>query len=807
MSPCPSPEVLFRFGSGLPGDATDPALDAHINACDACQAALDRAADKESVGSGHSAGRVPAPEDLPRIPGFEIIRELGRGGMGVVFLAREINTGRTVALKFLPSGPFAAPRDRARWVKEARTAARVRHSHIVQVYRVDEAGGWLYLVLEYIPGGSLKEHLKSPLAPRVAAMLLLQIAEALAELHRAGVWHLDLKPANILVDAAPKTSLDRAPLKLTDFGIARSCDDSDGTRSSAGAALGTPSYMAPEQVAGQRSALGPATDVHAIGSILYEVLTGRPPFLGDSVAETMRQIQVQDPVPLRRLNPKVPRDLETLCLKCLEKDSSRRYSSAEALAGDLRQFLDGRPITARRVSALERTWRWCRRRPAIASLVTALGVTTAGGFVGLYTLWRISESERARAVSESARAEAARRISEDKETVASRALSELSLVLYFAVANPESLTERRIHDLTSSVREQTRSLRNHRRAGALGDPGLGILERVLAEKFMACGRHEDARSMLADSVAYLKECHELHPNDEGILWQLCQSLLHCGHLATEQRSYEEAGDLYDQTASLLASLQTVSHRLELATDLYWVRRNLTDRLTGYGESVRSRELADANIRMLATLGQSVEHQFRPLPAVETSAGHVTPDEAAIERALSIAHNFPGDPDLQRVVEWHIVNWTSSRVVRPLANAKPSIGTTSETDSDGWAESLVSATRSRCAALGLDEASLIKVSFKVIDPVASAAACLRGAGQLDVAETTVARFMAFARRILREYPGRPESHMILSEAYFQDSKNAWKRDDRLRVERSLRQALDSAKSREQGPSRWERPPVR
>jgi eukaryotic-like serine/threonine-protein kinase len=331
--------------------------------------------------------RVPGAGDLPRIPGLEIERELGRGGMGVVYLARERNPDRAVALKFLPSGPFAAPRDRERWLKEARAAARVRHPRIVQLHHVDEADGWLYLVLEYVPGGSLKERLTGPQSPRVAAGLLVPIAQTLEELHGAGVWHLDLKPANILIEAEPATPLDRASLKLTDFGIARSRDEADLSGSSRGAVAGTPLYMAPEQVAGLRSALGPGTDIHAIGILLYELLTGRPPFLADSDAEILHRVRTEDPLPPRRVNPRIPRDLETVCLKCLAKEPRRRYPSAGALAEDLERWLEGHPISARPVSPLERGWRWCLRRPVVSSPAASLALALSAGCLSTLLLW------------------------------------------------------------------------------------------------------------------------------------------------------------------------------------------------------------------------------------------------------------------------------------------------------------------------------------------------------------------------------------------------------------------------------------
>ena len=239
--------------------------------------------------------------------------------MGVVYLAREIAPDRTVALKFLPSGPFAAPRDRECWLKEARAAARARHPQIVQLHRVDEAGGWLYLVLEYVPGGSLRERLGGPVSSCVAAAILLSIAEPLEVLHRAGIWHLDFEAGKYLDRCTPATPLEHALLKLSDFGISRSSSDSDLTGSSTGAAQGTPSVYGPRASHPPAMALGPTTDIHALGIILYELLTGRPPFLADSDAETMHRIQTLDPVPPRRLNPAIPRDLEVICLKWLER--------------------------------------------------------------------------------------------------------------------------------------------------------------------------------------------------------------------------------------------------------------------------------------------------------------------------------------------------------------------------------------------------------------------------------------------------------------------------------------------------------
>ena len=316
-----------------------------------------------------------AGAELPRIPGYEVEALLGRGGMGVVYKARHLRLKRFVALKMLISGAYAGPRERARFQREAEAVASLPHANIVQVYDVGDHGGWSYFTMEYVEGGSLAQKLLgTPQPARQAATLLITLAQAVQVAHRAGIVHRDLKPANILL--AP----DGTP-KITDFGLARHFDKGP-TASVSGAPIGTPSYMAPEQVIGKAGTIGPAADIYALGAVLYEMLTGRPPFRAETATETERQVIALEPVPPARLNPKVPRDLETICLKCLHKDPARRYATAGALAEDVRRFVEGLPIRARRTSPPEHAWRWCRRNPAGAALlVTSLvlvGLSVSG---------------------------------------------------------------------------------------------------------------------------------------------------------------------------------------------------------------------------------------------------------------------------------------------------------------------------------------------------------------------------------------------------------------------------------------------
>jgi tetratricopeptide (TPR) repeat protein/predicted Ser/Thr protein kinase len=316
--------------------------------------------------------------DLPAVPGYEVVAELGRGGMGVVYRARQCSLKRLVALKMILTGHYADPSARARFRTEAEAAARLQHPNIVQIHEVGDHGGRPFLSLEYVEGGSLLGKVAGTAQPeREAARLVETLARAMHYTHQRGILHRDLKPANVLLTA------DGTP-KITDFGLAKVVDADHGpTRSEA--LLGTPGYMAPEQAAGDTSKVGAPADVYALGAILYELLTGRAPFQGATPLGILEQVRTREPVPPRRWRPSVSGDLQTICLKCLEKESGKRYASALALADDLCRFLEGQPIRARPVPAWQRLWRSARRRPApvgwaLASAALAGLLLSAGSY-------------------------------------------------------------------------------------------------------------------------------------------------------------------------------------------------------------------------------------------------------------------------------------------------------------------------------------------------------------------------------------------------------------------------------------------
>ncbi len=367
----------------------------------------------------HRRSDVPAVRlgDWPGVHGLELVEALGSGGMGVVFKARQVALDRDVAVKFLRDAHLSDSGRRERFLQEARAVARLRHPHLVQLYEFGEvpaAGGATsqpYLVLEYMSGGSLADLVRStPQRPGEAARLVETLANAIHYAHQQGVIHRDLKPANVLLHRGevegdrqaegvhgPRFSPPR-PLtadlcaKVTDFGLAKFVAGSDLTHS--GDVVGTPSYMAPEQAAGKSVPVTAAVDVYGLGAILYEVLTGRPPFAAATVDATLGQVRQDEPVSPRRLQPTVPRDLETICLKCLRKEPGRRYATAQDLADDVRRFRAGEPVRARPVGTGERVIVWCRRNPGVAVLVAALLLVFLAGSSGVLWQWQAPRKRR-----------------------------------------------------------------------------------------------------------------------------------------------------------------------------------------------------------------------------------------------------------------------------------------------------------------------------------------------------------------------------------------------------------------------------
>jgi WD40 repeat protein/serine/threonine protein kinase len=455
---CPDHELLERFLEETLTDVEQASVADHVGACPSCQESLDRLTTGSAIsfasehadaktdaaavdGAGNeflsrlkqsspgkdtasgSTDKAPSAWSWPElgptgpetliIPGYEVLRELGRGGMGVVYKARQLSLNRLVALKVLLAGPHAGVKDLVRFRQEAEAIAGLRHANFVQIYDIGEAEGRPFLALEYVEEGNLGRRLRGNPQPVAAAVALVEtLARAVHFAHQHQIVHRDLKPANILLRRKseipqPKHEIrnsksevgsaghasdfgsgisDFEPM-VTDFGLAKRLD-TDEKKTHSGDVVGTPSYMAPEQAAGHVGQIGPATDVYALGTIFYEVLTGRPPFKGEAPVDTLLQVLHEEPLKPSRLRPGLPRDLDTICLKCLAKDPARRYASAARLAEDLERFRQGRPIRARPVGLFERAWKWARHRPLTAALLVGFVLIALIGFGGITWQWR-----------------------------------------------------------------------------------------------------------------------------------------------------------------------------------------------------------------------------------------------------------------------------------------------------------------------------------------------------------------------------------------------------------------------------------
>ena len=468
----------------------------------------------------------PASTDLTRdtivhyFGDYEIQKELGRGGMGVVYKARQITINRLIALKMIKAGVLANDAELRRFQNEAEAVALLDHVGIVPIYEVGEHEGQRYFSMKLVEGGNLADQLTSFQGnPRAAATLLAEMATALHHAHMRGVLHRDLKPANILISA------DGHP-HITDFGLAKRVE-ADVELTNSGAILGTPAYMSPEQAEGRRGTITTTTDVYGLGAILYALLTGKAPFGRDSLIETLQAVKAQPPVPPRRLDPTIPRDLETICLKCLEKDPRRRYASAQALAEDLRSWLESRPVAARRVGTPERAWLWCKRNPVVAALTAAVVVAVIGGTTGIFVVQaranadlRLSNSKLDRAIIElkstNTQLDQQRARAEDREKLAIDSVKKFR----DAVAeNPELKDNASLESLRKTLLKQPLAFFGALQASlaADGDTKPESLTRLADATFELgsltneIGNKEDALRAHQEALALRKKLTDAHP--------------------------------------------------------------------------------------------------------------------------------------------------------------------------------------------------------------------------------------------------------------------------------------------------------
>ncbi len=540
-----------------------------------------------------------AAETAPAIPGYEILGELGRGGMGVVYKAREIALDRFVALKVVTAGRLASEEQIARFQAEARAEARLQHPNIVQVHAVGEYEGYPYLSLEYMDGGSLAQKLaRQPQPPRQVAQLVYLLARAMAFAHGRGIIHRDLKPANVLLqnrattnntnDTNQKTKetqtksasspslpsyscdscdscdswFDSLP-KIADFGLAK-CLEEDSGFTRTGNLMGTPNYMSPEQ-AEERKDTGPAADIWALGVILYEMLVGRTPFSGVTMFDTLEQVRTREPVPPTQLQPKVPIDLETICLKCLRKEPNQRYATAEELAEDLRRFLDGEPIRARPIGSLARLLRWCRRNPRMAGLsaavlvllLTIAVVSTVFVFVlearrrELESAWQTAREHEAMARQEEQRADDKAREAQSRYKLLQEALVVVIDKVQRDLQGIPSTVQVRRDILEAAIRVLQKNIAQTPDSSRLPERALASAHMIMGNILRDQNKNKEALEHYDKCRAVLEALYLANPNNDLAAGNYAVILSVQGDLALGYRNdAAEAEKLYRQALAL-----------------------------------------------------------------------------------------------------------------------------------------------------------------------------------------------------------------------------------------------------------------
>jgi len=592
----------------------------------------------------HETQRGDGDRRLPggktsNIAGYEILGELGRGAMGVVYKARQLRLNRIVALKMILAGGHASATELARFRIEAEAVAHLDHPNIVQVYEVGEHEGNPFFSLEFVEGDSLQKKVDgTPQPARQAADLTRTLAAAMYAAHQRGIIHRDLKPANVLLtrDSAPK---------ITDFGLAKRIDDKESGNTRTGAILGTPSYMAPEQAQGRTKETGPEADIYSLGAILYDLLTGRPPFRGETVLDTLQQVQTAEAVPPSRLQPRVPRDLETICLKALAKDPHRRYASAGELAADLDRFLEGLPILARPTSWWERGLKWAHRHPAAACLA-AVSVLALVSILTFGALWldtrrrAAEESERQQAIQaviERAHREEAEKLKKEAERARDDAITQgqraesnfqhardavdqmLTSVGYEQLAYEPRMEQIRRDLLVKALKFYERFLKKKS-----SDPAIrletGRAQLRVADIHEMLGQHEPAEKAFRTALPLLTELSAQFPDNVEYRRERATASNNLGNLLKEtgrvgpaEQAYREALAARQQLAAAFPKMP--DYRFELAGSY----NNLGLALKALGRTRPAVRAFQESEKLLGALHQ--DYPARPAYAQELANSH------------------------------------------------------------------------------------------------------------------------------------------------------------------------------------------
>jgi tetratricopeptide (TPR) repeat protein len=699
------------------------------------------------------AAMAAAPPPI-RVQGYEIIAELGRGGMGVVYLARQAGLNRLVALKMILSGDYADHTDLMRFRLEAEAAAKLQHPNIVQVYEISEADGRPYFCLEFVDGGSLvRKHAGNPQPVRQAADLLMQLARAMEYAHARNIVHRDLKPANILL------TTEGAP-KITDFGLAKRLDDRD-SRTQSGSVLGTPSYMAPEQAHGRTRDVGPAADIYSLGAIFYEALVGRPPFKGETILDTLEQVRSQEPVPPSRLRPKTPRDLETICLKCLEKEPAKRYARAADLAEDLRRYMAGEPILARPTPAWERAWKWARRRPMAAALITVsalfgLSLVVSGLAFGEYQRRQAAEQTRLRHVAEAEHD----RAKQNYERARAAVDQMLTQVGQQRLAHEPRMEKLRRDLLTRALRFYERFLEENgadpevRWETARSRLRVGDIQEMLGEHDAAEASYNGARAAFAELAAAFPADARYRQDLATCLNNRGQLLKDAGRTPEAEASFREALGLRQR---LVEEVGGEDDRREMANVgnnlgiLLLAEDRCAEAETVLRDALRLRKpLADASAdpRRRLDLAKSLDN----LGALLAAVGRQKEAEESVGQALDLLSRLrDGHPDAPEYRQELAVGY--NHLGNLWRDVDPKKAEKAYRDSLQLREGLVQ-----------DFPTVPVYRQEKADALHDLAITLQAAGRRDEAETAYDQALAIEKKLADGYPSVPDYAYALARSY-------------------------------------------
>jgi tetratricopeptide (TPR) repeat protein/predicted Ser/Thr protein kinase len=743
----PSPAVLNGPAAGS-ASAADPPATLYADSGTRPPRLEDLPIEDRPTRVGGPTSPASAVPGGPTIPGYQVLSELGRGGMGVVYKAEQIGLNRLVALKMILSGEYAGREDLARFRLEAEAAAKLQHPGIVQVYEIGETDGRPFFCLEFVDGAPLDKKLAgAPQPARQAAELVEKLARAMAYAHERHIIHRDLKPANILVTAAGEP-------KITDFGLAKRLDAPD-LQTQTGSVMGTPGYMAPEQAHGRIKQIGPASDVYSLGAILYETLTGRPPFKGESILDTLDQVRTLEPQPPSRLRPKMPHDLETICLKCLHKEPGKRYPAAGDLADDLRRYLNGEPILARRTPAWERAWKWARRRPAWAALTAAVALFVllliGGGYVWAAEegrLLHVASTERDRANQERDRANRARIDAVQSAEDARQALKEVSVVFAEQHLDRVPGMDYMRLQLLARVRRYYEGFlhaqaddANRRREAGDAYVQVGDLERQL-------GKYSDAEQSYRGALGYLRKLQDESPNDVRTGHDLAVCLGNFGQLLSATDRPVGAEEALGEAQRLLKPIVKKSNRIEDRMELADVNRSLGELLLGQSNLAQAESLFQEALQ----IGAAPDGAAYP-PKIHLALGRETSDLGAVwaaegrtqdaERALQQARDLllalvREDPDQRDYRE-------------ALANARRQLGDLWRDIRPILAEEEYAESLRLCGRLADNFPGDPTYREELIKGQMSLALLLQASGRPEEAGKTRGDALALAERLHTEFP--------------------------------------------------------